>query len=465
MAALMGSEKAMNELRRRRRWAAVTMVLLASLGAAVWGAMSLTTVTSTGTGVATKDDDKETPDSSVAVQIANPSAGLTQRVTTQPGTVEAFESVRLYAKVPGFLKSQAVDIGSKVKKDEILAVVDVPELEAQRRRAAAGVRQAQSRVGTMQARIKSAQADLAATKAEVTRAEAAAKSASAWVRFRALQLKRMESLFQSRSIEEKLVDESKEQYEASLETERSGMEAITSSKARVDASAAKIEQASAELGEAQADVEVAQAELEKAEVQVAFAKVTAPFDGVVTKRNFNVGAYIRSANDGGNLPLLTVQRTDLMRVVVQVPDRDVPLTEPGKEALIRIDALPGRQMTAKVSRIADHEDPQTRLMRVEIDLPNPDGAIRDGMYGEVTIILDRNKDGLSVPSSSVVRKASGEKSVFVVRDGKAQQLAVKLGADNGLRASVLEGVTASDQVIVHPPGSLTSGQAVTVLTK
>jgi HlyD family secretion protein len=457
----------MSELRHKRRWAAVTMVLLASLGAVVWGVMSFTSATGTGAtgGGTTKVDDPE-PQTAVAVQVTNPSAGATQRVTTQPGSVEAFESVPLYAKVPGFLKSQTVDIGSKVKKDELLAVVDVPELEAQRRRAAAGVRQSQSRVGTMQARIKSAQADLAAARAEVTRAEAAAKSASAWVRFRALQLKRMDSLFQSRSIEEKLVDESKEQYEASLETERSAVEAITTSKARVDASAAKVEQANAELGEAQADVEVAQAELEKAEVQVAFSKVVAPFDGVVTKRSFFVGAYIRSANDSGNSPLLTVQRSDLMRVVVQVPDRDVPLTAPGKEALIRVDALPGRQLTAKVSRIADHEDPQTRLMRVEIDLPNPDGAIRDGMYGEVTIILDRDKDGLSIPSNCVVRKGgSGEGTVFVVRDGKAERVDVKLGADNGLRASVLSGLTASDQVILHPPASLTSGQAVTVLTK
>jgi HlyD family secretion protein len=464
MTAAMGSEKAMSELRHKRRWAAVTMVLLASLGAAVWGAISLTTAT-TGTVAATKEDEKETPESSVTVQIVNPSAGETQRVTTQPGTVEAFESIRLYAKVPGFLKSQSVDIGSKVKKDEVLAIVDVPELEAQRRRAAAGVRQSQSKVGTMQARIKSAQADHVAARAEVTRAEAAAKSASAWVRFRALQLKRMESLFQSRSIEEKLVDESKEQYEASLETERSAAEAITSSKAKVDASAAKIEQANAELGEAQADVEVAQAELEKAEVQVAFSKVTAKIDGKVTKRDFNVGDYVRSANDSGNLPLLTVQRQDLMRVVVQVPDRDVPLTKPGKEALIRIDALPGRQFTAKVSRTAGREDPQTRLMRVEIDLPNPDDAVCDGMYGEVTIILDRDKDGLSVPSSCIVRKASGEKSVFVVKDGKAERVAIKLGADNGLRACILEGLKATDQVIAHPPASLTSGQAVNVTAK
>ena len=116
------------------------------------------------------------------------------------------------------------------------------------------------------------------------------------------------------------------------------------------------------------------------------------------------------------MPLLTVQRTDLMRVVVQVPDRDVPLTTPGKEALIRIDALPGRQLTAKVSHVADREDPQTRLMHVEIDLPNPDGAIRDGMYGEVTIILDRDKDGLSVPSSCI---AQGERpEVRLRRQGR-----------------------------------------------
>ena len=456
----------MSELRHRRRWAAVTMVLLASLGIGAWGAMSLTSATSGGTVAAgsTQDAEKETPDAPLAVHVTNPSAGALQRVTTQPGSIEAFEAVRLFAKVPGFLKSQKVDIGDQVKKGDVLAIVDVPELEALRRRAASGVKQTQSRVATGQARIKSAKADLVASKAEVTQTEAAAKSASAWVRFRALQLKRMDALFASRSIEEKLVDEAKERYEASIETERSANEAITTSNAKVDASSAKVEQAIAELGEAQADVEVAQAELEKAEVQVAFSRVVAPFDGVIAKRNFFEGDYIRSANDGGNLPVLTVQRTDLMRVVVKVPDRDVPMTKAGKEALIRIDAIPGRQLTAKVSRIARHEDPQTRLMHVEIDLPNPDGEICDGMYGEVTIVLDHGKEGLSIPSTSVVRKTGGDGSGFVVRDGKARQVPVKLGADNGIRIGVLGGLTASDPVIDHPPSSLADGRAVTVLT-
>ena len=464
----MGQVLAMNELRHKQRWAAVTMVLLAALGGVAWGIMSLMH----GTGPTTAENhpqpaaETQPADAPITVTVTNPGAGILQRVTTQPGSVEAFESVGLFSKVPGFLKSQKVDINDKVTKGEVLAVVDVPELEAQRRRAAAGVRQSQARVGTANARIKSAQADLAAATAEVTRSEAAAKSASAWVRFRALQLKRMEALFQSRSIEEKLVDEAKEQYEASVETERSAIEAITTSKAKVAASAAKVEQANAELGEAQADVEVAQAELEKAEVQVAFSKVTAPFDGVVTKRVFNVGAYIRSANDGGNAPFLTVQRTDLMRVVVQVPDRDVPLTTPGKEALLRFDALPGRQFTAKVSRTSDHEDPLTRLMRVEIDLPNPDRAIHDGMYGEVTIILDANKNALSIPSTCVVRKTpGGDGTVFVLHDGVVRQVPVKFGTDNGVRISVLSGLTATDQVVDRPPPSLADGSAATAVAK
>ena len=156
-----------------------------------------------------------------------------ERVTIQPGSVEAFESVELYAKVPGYLKAQQVDIGDKVKRGDLLATVDVPELEAQHRRAVAGVKQAESKVDTMKARIRSARADVSAAVAAVTQAEASAKSASAWKRFRLLQLQRMEALFNSRSIEEKLVDEAKERYEASLETERSAVEAITVSRARV----------------------------------------------------------------------------------------------------------------------------------------------------------------------------------------------------------------------------------------
>ena len=260
----------------------------------------------------------------------------------------------------------------------------------------------------------------------------------------------MKDLLATRSIEEKLVDESKERYEASIETEISAKETITANKAKVVASQAKIDQAKADVQEADAEIEVAQAELEKVQVQVAFATITAPFDGVVTHRRFFEGDYIRSANEGSNEPLLTVERTDLMRVIVQIPDRDVPFTDPGDDALVQIDALPGRKLPAKVSRVAHVEDPQTRLMRVEIDLPNPTGKIRHGMYGQVTIVLDQEKDLISIPSTCVIsRQEDGKGTVYVVRDGHAHQVPVRLGVDNGLRVAVVSGLTREDEVILQ----------------
>src|SRR5262249_20141029 len=159
-----------------------------------------------------------------------------------------------------------------------------------------------------------------------------------------------------------------------------------------------------------------------------------PYDGVVTQRNFFPGDFVKAATQGASqLPLLTVERTDKMRVVVQIPDRDVPYTDPGDEAVVEIDALPGEAFKGAVARIADAEDPQTRLMRVEIDLDNPKGKIHQGMYGRVSILLDKCANLLSVPSSSLVGKSDGGKgTVFVVRDGRLHRVPVVIGVDNGV---------------------------------
>jgi RND family efflux transporter MFP subunit len=407
------------------------------------------------------DPDPEQPDPKIPVKVVHPIKGVLERLSTQPGSIQAYESVRLFAKVPGFLKEQTVDIGDRVKKGQKLAVVDVPELESQLKRGKAGIKLALSRVDQMNARVNSAEAELLAAKAAVTRAEAMERSAAAWVRYRTLQYQRMKDLFATKSIEERLVDESKEHLEASIETELSAKETITASKAKVVASQAKIEEAKADVGAAKAEVEVAEAEYEKVHVLVAFATIFAPFDGVVTQRRFNPGDYIRSGNEAGNEPLLTVDRTDLFRVVVQIPDRDVPYTDPGDTAFVQIDALPGSKFPAKVSRIASFEDPQTRLMKIELDLPNPTGRIRHGMYGQVTIVLDQEKELLSLPSSCLVGKVEdGKGIVYVVRDGHAQRTAVRLGTDNGLRVAVLGGLNREDDVVLHPGNALADGVEV-----
>lgn len=406
------------------------------------------------------------PPAATRVEVEYPRKGLTDRTSNQPGTVEAFESVNLYAEVSGYLKTQTVDIGDRIKKGQVLATVDVPELEKQVQRHEAAVEQALSKVAQMEAHVLSAKAELDAAKSMVPQAEAVAKSKSAELRFRQRQLERMRELFASKSIDERLVDEKTEQRDAAREAEIGAQEGVTAAKAKVTAMDAKVKQAEADVDAAKAEVKVARADLAKAQVLVQFATITAPFDGVVTRRNFFPSDFVRAASEGSaREPLLTVQRTDLFRVVVQVPDRDVPYVDVGDTATIDIDALPGQQFTGKVSRLAESEDPQTRLMHVEIDLPNPSGKIRNGMYGRVAILLDHS-DALSVPASSLVSKGEdGKASVFVVRDGVVRRVPVVYGSDNGLRVAIIKGLTGDDQVVLHPGSNLEDGTPVSAQQK
>lgn len=417
-----------------------------------------------GSGATVKANESQTVaerSSGVRVEVIHPRKGNMERTTTQPGSIHAYESVQLYAGVSGYLKGQAVDIGDRIKRGQILATVDVPELQKQVQRHLSGVERARAVVLQMKARVVSAKAELEAAQASVPQAEANAKSKAAELRFRTKQLTRMKDLLALKSIDERLVDESTERRDAAWEAEISAREGVNSAKARVASSAAKVQQCEADVAEAEAEVKVAQAELEKAQVLVQFATIVAPFDGVVTQRNFFVGDFVRSASEGTHLPLLTVQRTDLMRVVVQIPDRDVPYADPGDPAVVEIDALPGEKLSAKLARVSQSEDTATRLMHVEIDLPNPSGRIRNGMYGRVTILLDKS-DLLAIPCACLVgTPQDGRGNVYVVRNGKAHLTPVRISVDNGLQVGILSGVTASDEVIVHPANAITDGTPIT----
>jgi RND family efflux transporter MFP subunit len=146
---------------------------------------------------------------------------------------------------------------------------------------------------------------------------------------------------------------------------------------------------------------------------------------------------------------------------VQVPDPDVPYCRPGEAAVVEIDALPGKKFDAKVARIARSEDPNTKLMHVEVDVPNPTGEIRQGMFGWVTIILDKQSDRLSVPTSCLVGKSQdGKGSLWVVREGRARLVPVRLGGDDGDRVAIQSGLSDRDQVIVQAPPELEDGTPV-----
>jgi RND family efflux transporter MFP subunit len=380
----------------------------------------------------------------------------------QPGSVHAYETVHLRAKVSGFLTAQHVDIGDHVKKGQVLAVIAVPELDKELQRNLASIELAEARVKQSQARVISARADKEAAEAKVIEVDASHESAVKWVSYRKKVRDRIKALLDSNSIEEKVYDEKKELYEASLETERAAKAAIVTSKAKVAAAAAKIDQAEADVAAARSEVKVAQAEKEKTQVQIDYATIVAPFDGTISERSFYVKDFIRSASEGtGQLPLLTVQRTDKLRVVVKVPDSAVPYLDKGDTAIVRIDSLPGRKFKGVVSRKADSEDPDTRLMKVEIDLPNPTGEIGDGMYGKVKILLDQFPKLLSVPSSSLVRSRDGRWMVSVVGDDdRIQRTEVRVHKDTGTRACVDSGLRKDDRVVLNPTPALIEGAQV-----
>ena len=174
---------------------------------------------------------------------------------------------------------------------------------------------------------------------------------------------------------------------------------------------------------------MAAAELERSQVLLDYTVIKAPYTGVVTRRNFHLGAFIKSAEQGGTVPLLSVERTDEMRVVVQVPDRDVPFVGLGKPAVFEIDSLPGVVFpTLGISRWAKAEDPNTRTMRVEVDVPNPtdaknpDGILAHGMYGRATLTLQTGAaTAVRVPTAAVVSRIAGGKGTVRVGRSLARQ--------------------------------------------
>ncbi len=387
------------------------------------------------------------------------------RSDTEPGNVEAFDYANLYPKISGYLKVQKVDIGSLVKRGEVLAEIDAPEYVQSRDQAKAQLEQAKAKSQLAQAAVVRAEADVGAAEAGVSEKQAELTRANAYLSFRKIQYERMSHLFELKSVDQRLVEESKKERDAAEAAVEATQAAIHTAQTEVTAKKARVAQANADAQNAQAKVDVAAALLQKAQVYVDYLKIVSPYDGVITQRGYHVGDFIRALERGGprELPLLTVARTDLMRVVTKLPERYVPFCDVGDPAQVELDALQGQVFHAKVSRMADSLDRADRTMRVEVDLKNPGNALRDGMFGRVTIQLTAATKELSIPSSALVNSpTSGSFSVYVIRNGHAELVPVKVGRDNGILAEVLTGIQADDVVVAHPSEDLRPGAAVEV---
>jgi HlyD family secretion protein len=408
----------------------------------------------------------------VSVKVISPRPGGINRLCTQPGSVEPFEAADLYSKVSGFLIEQNVDIGYRVHAGDVLARLSVPEYEKQVKEDTANVARAGARVDQMQAAITTAKADLGAATAAISLAQAEKKSKESYRAYREKQRDRIKDLVASHSLEAKLADENEDQFQAAVSSDLAAAEAVNAARQKEGAARARVAQARADLRYAEAEVETAKDKLEQSKVLLDYTVIRSPYTGVVTQRNFHPGDFIRSADagyaKGERVPVLAVERTDVMRVVIQVPERDVPFVDCGDPAVVEVDALPGVVFETRgsdkveVSRLAASEDPQTRMMRTEVHVKNPDGKLRRGMFGRVTLKLQVGAPGaFRIPSAALFGKAGdGKGMVRLVRAGKAALVPVRIGADNGSDVEILSGVMAEDRVIIRAAGPLSEGSAV-----
>ncbi len=399
------------------------------------------------------------------VEASRPKSGGIRQSVTVPATVIAYESADLSAKVSGFLKSQFVDIGDRVHSGQVLAELDSPEYVKARDQAIAALDQAGAQVEQANARIITADAESAAAATAVKKDEADVLKYRAAHDFNEKQFKRMQDLVKQSIVEPQLVDEQESGLKAAQSAVESAVAAVESAKSIARSAAARIAQAKADAAAARANVKVAKANLDRAEVFVKYLTIVAPFDGVVTKRNFFRGDYISSADMQGRTPLLTVDRIDKVRVVFQVPDLDVTLVKPGIVAAVSIDSLPGAPLQGAVSRLASAEHSETRTMRAEIDLENGDHRLCHGMYGYVTIALPGAVHAMRLPLSALTSAPiNGAGTIRVVNNGNVRTVKVRLGKDDGVETEVLDGLSPTDEVVTKQSSELADGTAVTVVS-
>ncbi len=219
---------------------------------------------------------------------------------------------------------------------------------------------------------------------------------------------------------------------------------------------------SSALTQAQANLAASTANVRRLEQLESFKHVYAPFAGVITKRNIDIGALINAGNTGMNQELFDMARIDPIRVYVNVPEIYAPSIRPGVRAGIELPSLVGQRFEGDVVRTADAIDPGTRTLLTEIDVPNPKGVLLPGSYAQVHFELKIDVPRLSLPVNALLFRSEGMRAAVVGDDGKVRLTPVVIGRDYGLEVEILGGLRATDSIVLNPSDSLEDGQPVQV---
>jgi RND family efflux transporter MFP subunit len=347
---------------------------------------------------------KQRADFVPTLRVATVKTSDSTMLVTLPATTLAFAQANIFARASGYIDQRNVDIGDHVKAGQLLAHITAPEIEHQ-------IAQGEATIAQSEAALRQAQAN--ADLAAVT-----------WGRDKPLVEKGW----------------------------------VTQQQGTVDQQTLQAQQAA--VGVAQANLNAQQAQLKVLQQQRDYQSVLAPFDGVITQRNIDVGSLVQADATSGTF-MFTIMQDNVIRIQVYVPQDQAFGLAPGVEADVRVPEIPDRTFPGKVTRLADALSSGTRTLLTEIDVPNPDEALSPGVYCTVELHIPLKVPSLIVPSEAIIFNADGL-HVAVLEDGTAHFRKVTVTRDFGTTVDVSDGIKAGDQVILNPPVYLVEGNKVEV---
>ncbi len=332
-----------------------------------------------------------------------------------------YQDIDVYSKVAGFVKKINVDYGDRVKQGQVLAVLEVPELVDELEHSAAATRQAQ--------------AELIAAQHELSRAESVHQVAHLEYTRLAGVMEKRPGLVAQQDIDDALGKD--QEAEAKVATDQAAGVA------------------------AQQQLQATQASERKTKTLLAYTEITAPFTGVITKRYADTGAMIQqgTASHTQAMPLVRLAQNDVLRLVIPVPESDVPLIRLGEPVQVTVSSL-NRTYKGRVRRFSDQLNLETRTMHTEVDVDNPDLTLIPGMYATARLPLERKAGALAVPVQAITRQ-EGQATVYSVGpDHKVGVHDVQLGLETPTAVEVVSGLREDDLVIVGDRTRLKPGEAV-----
>jgi RND family efflux transporter MFP subunit len=363
---------------------------------------------------------RESPVTHPVVTTVRPHIGEPTSALLLPGNIEPLYSASIYARTEGYIERRTVDIGSKVKAGQLLAVISSPEVDQQ---------------------LLQARAALAQAKASLEQAKAALEQARANAELTRLTKERDLPLGEQRAISQQIVDE-----------------AVQAHTARV----ADVSAAEANITAAQANVTANTANVGRLQQLQDFEHVIAPFDGVITARNVERGDLVSTGSAAAGKPLFGIAQSGTLRIQIDVPQSEAVNIQSGQKASILVKERLGREYTGTVVRTADSLDSAARTMLTEVQVDNRDASLLPGMYAQVRFTLAEQRTSLIIPTSSLVIDNRGMRVVTVQNNQKIHFVPVVIGRDMGTQIEVLSGIQSSDTLVASPSDLLHEGQDVEV---